>query len=429
MNWKTFYESHIVSAEEAVQHIQSGSKIVTGHACASPETLLAALVKRAPELRDVSIIHMVAMGKSPYCDPQYRDSFRHVALFAGGPTRQAIAEGRADYIPCFFSEIPQLFRGDMKPDVAMIMVSPPDEHGYVNLGVSVDYTREAALQAKLVIAEVNPNMPRVMGNAFLHVNDISWFVPVNDPIIELPLPKIGETERAIGRNVASLVRDGDCLQLGIGAIPDAVLSFLHDKHELGLHSEMISDGAMDLMCEGIITNSRKQLLPGRAVVSFIMGTEKLYRWLNNNPAVELHPVDWVNDPRVIGQNDNVVSINSAISVDLLGQAAADMMGTRQFSGVGGQVDFIRGAAFSKGGRSILALPATASKGTVSRICTTLTPGQAVTTSRNDIDFVVTEYGIAALHGKTVRERAEALINIAAPQYREQLRQEFHEIYG
>ncbi len=430
MNWENFYASHTVTAEEAVRHIHPGCKLVTGHACASPETLLAALVKRAPELRDVSIIHMVAMGESTYCSPCYRDSFRHVALFAGSSTRLAIAEGRADYIPCFFNEVPRMLRdGPLRPDAAFIMVSPPDAHGYVSLGVSADYTREAAIQAELVIAEVNPNMPRVMGNAFLHVSDISWFVPVNTPLIELPAPRIGQVENAIGRHAASLVQDGDCLQLGIGAIPDAVLSFLHDKRELGIHSEMISDGAMNLILEGVITNSRKQLLPGRSVVSFVMGSARLYRWLHNNPSVELHPVDWVNDPRVIGQNNNVVSINSAISIDLLGQAAADMLGTRQFSGAGGQVDFIRGAAFSRGGRSIIALPATASGGNISRICTGLAPGQAVTTSRNDIDFVVTEYGIAALRGKTVLERAKALIGIAAPQYREQLRKEARALYG
>ncbi len=430
MNWKDYYLSHIVNAQDAAKFVPSGARVVVGHACASPETLLSALVERADSLRDVSIIHMVAMGESPYCAPQYADSFRHVALFAGGSTRKAIADGRADYIPCFFSRIPELFReGGLKPDVAMIIVSPPDEHGHVSLGISVDYTREAVLQAGLVIAEVNPNMPRTFGNTFLHVNDISWFVPVESPIIQLPAPQCGETERRIGSHVASLVRDGDCLQLGIGAIPDAVLSFLADKRDLGIHSEMISDGVMELVQKGVVTNRRKRVLPGKSVASFVMGSSRLYRWLDNNPVVELHAVDWVNDPRVIGQNDNVVSVNSAISVDLLGQAAADMMGTRQFSGVGGQVDFVRGAAFSHGGRSILAFPATTSNGKISRICTSLLPGQAVTTSRNDVDFVVTEYGIASLAGKTVLERARALVAIAAPDFRDALREEAASLYG
>ena len=430
MNWKEFYLSHTINAQEAANLVWSGAKLAIGHACASPETLLSALVQRAAALCDVSIIHMVAMGESLYCAPQYADSFRHVALFAGGSTRKAIAEGRADYIPCFFHQVPELFQEErLKPDIAMIMVSPPDEHGYVSLGVSVDYTREASLQAKLVIAEVNPNMPRILGNSFLHVSDISWFVPVDSPIIPLPAPRMGETEKSIGRHVASLIRDGDCLQLGIGAIPDAVLSFLSDRHDLGIHSEMISDGVMNLVQQGVITNRRKRILPGKSIATFVMGSSELYRWLDNNPAVELHPVNWVNDPRIIGQNDNVVSVNSAISVDLLGQAAADMLGPCQFSGVGGQVDFVRGAAFSHGGRSILAFPSTTSNGNISRICSTLLPGQAVTTSRNDVDFIITEYGIASLKGKTALDRARALIAIAAPAYRDILRKEAYSLYG
>ena len=430
MNWEKYVADRTVSAAEAVGHIQSGQRVIVGHACASPEILLDALTERAGELQNVSLVHMVAMGRGTYCQPEYNKSFRHVALFAGTASRAAIAEGRAEYIPCFFSEIPALFRtGALHPDIAVVMVSPPDDHGYVSLGISVDYTREAVLQASVVIAEVNAAMPRTMGNSFIHVSRVNWFVESNAPLIELGAPSIGEIEKRIGKHVASLVQDGDCLQLGIGAIPDAVLAFLHEKKELGIHSEMISDGVMALMQNGVITNTRKRLLPGRSVISFAMGSKSFYRWLHNNPAVEVHPVDWVNDPRVIAENDNVMSINSAISVDLLGQAASDMLGNKQFSGVGGQVDFIRGAAFSKGGRSVLALPATASGGTVSRICCVLHPGQAVTTSRNDIDSVVTEYGIARLAGKTLRERAAALVGIAAPKFREALCREARDCYG
>ncbi|HAA90175.1 MAG: Acetyl-CoA hydrolase/transferase [Thermoanaerobacterales bacterium 50_218] len=430
MNWKEYYQSRTVSADEAVKVVKSGDRVVLAHACGEPQVITEALVDRADELENVEIVHMVAMGKARYCQKEYASSFRHNSLFVGSTSREAVNEGRADYTPVFFHEIPGLFRDGVLPvDVAMVTTTPPDKHGFVSLGISVDYTKQAVFSAKTVIAEVNPNMPRTGGDSVVHVTDIDYFVPVEVPLIELAPPKITEVERAIGNHVASLIRDGDCLQLGIGAIPDAVLSFLKDKKDLGIHSEMISDGVMHLVEEGVITCRRKTFRPGKIVITFAMGTRKFYEWLDGNPMVEFYTVDFTNDPFVIAQNDNMVSINSAIAVDLMGQVAADMLGTRQFSGVGGQVDFVRGAARSKGGRSIIAMPATAAKGKVSRIVAALDRGQAVTTSRNDVDYVVTEYGIAHLKGKTIRQRAEALLNIAAPQFRDQIWQEFKEIYG
>lgn len=428
-NWKEWYQARQTTAAQAVAHIKSGDRIAMGHACGSPEVLIESMIARADTLRDVEIVHMVAMGACNYCRPEYKESFRHVAIFAGGPTRDAIAEDRAEYVPCFFSEIPNLFHTTLPLDVAMIIVTPPDEHGYVSLGISVDYTLEALRTAKLVLAEVNPNMPRIGGGGYVHVSDIDWFVPVNAPMLALQPPRIGEVEMRIGEHVAALVRDGDCLQLGIGAIPDAVLRFLGDKKNLGIHSEMISDGVMHLVDQGVITGAAKQLHKDRIVITFAMGTPAFYAWMHNNVQVEAYPVTYVNDPRVIAQNDNVVSINSAISVDMLGQVAADTMGARQFSGVGGQVDFVRGAAWSRGGRSIIALPATAGGGKHSRISVSLATGQAVTTSRHDVDYVVTEYGVAALKGRTVRERAGALIAVAAPEFRADLFAQAKALYG
>jgi len=423
MNWKDYYESRQIGLTEAAALVKSGDRVVAAHACGSPEPLLEALVQRAGVLNQVEIVHMVSMGKGAYCTPENAASFRHNSLFAGANTRAAIKEGRADYTPCFFSEIPWLFRdGTLPVDVAMITVTPPDKVGNVSLGVSVDYTRQAALSAKKVIAEVTPHMPRTSGSAFLHVTEIDHFVLSQRPIIEMKISAIGATEKAIGFHAAELIRDGDCLQLGIGAIPDAVLSFLDNKSDLGIHSEMISDGVMRLTEAGVVTCRRKNLHNSKIIITFAMGTRNFYNWLDNNSMIECYPVDYTNNPFVIAQNDNMVSINSAIAVDLLGQVAADTLGTQQFSGVGGQVDFVRGARRSKGGRSIIAMPATASRGKVSRVVTHLEPGQAVTTSRNDVDYVVTEHGFAHLRGKTVRQRAEAIIEIAAPEFRDALRE-------
>lgn len=429
LSWQAYYNDHIFPAEEAVKCIKSGDRVVLGHACGEPQVLPGAMVARAAELENVEVVHMVAMGQGLYARPEMAGHFRHNGLFIGGPTRQAVKEQRADYTPCFFSEIPVLFRENRLPvDVAMVTVTPPDKNGFCSLGVSVDYTLQAIKSAKTVIAEVNPNMPRTHGNSYVRVNDIDYFVPCDLPVLELGQPKIGDVEKEIGRHIASLIEDGSTLQLGIGAIPDAVLHFMADKNDLGIHSEMISDGVVALAEAGIVTCNQKTLHPGKIIVTFLMGSKRLYQWVNENPMVEMHPVDYVNDPFVVMRNDKMVAINSALQVDLLGQVAADTIGPVQFSGVGGQVDFVRGAARSKGGKSIIALPSTAAGGKVSRIALTLDFGGSVTTSRNDVDYVVTEYGIAALRGKTVRERMNSLINIAHPDFRDEIRQKASEIF-
>ena len=422
-DWKAWYDAHKTTAEEAVKQIKSGDRVVLAHACGEPPALVDAMVKNADAYRDVEIVHMVAMGKGEYCQPEYEKNFRHNSLFVGASTRKAIAEGRGDYTPVFFSEIPGLFSTTLPPDVVLLTCTPPDENGKCSLGVSVDYTQEAVKKSKLVIAAINPNMPWTGPHSTIDVTDIDCIVERDDPIIELQPPKIGPVEEGIGRYCAELVRDGDTLQLGIGAIPDAVLMFLKDKRDLGIHSEMFSDGVVDLANAGVINNSRKTLHPGKFVVAFLMGTRKLYDFVDHNPDVDMYPVDYVNDPFVIAQNDNLVSINSSVQVDLYGQAASESIGYTQISAVGGQVDFVRGAARSKGGRSIIAMPSTV-KGKISKIVPLLDEGAAVTTGRCDIDYVVTEYGIAALKGHTLRDRARSLIHIAHPDFRSGLIEEF-----
>ncbi len=430
MDWKTDYAAKRTTAAEAMMCVQSGDRIVFAHACGEPLELVDALVARAAELERVEIDHMVAMGKGEYCKPEFAGSFFHKSLFVGASSREAVKEGRGDYIPVFFSEIPKLFcEGYLPPDVVLIHVSPPDKHGFCSFGISVDYTKPAAQVAKTVVAQVNPNMPRTHGDAFIHVSEIDIAVESDQPIIELQPPRIGPIEEAIGRHIAGLVDDGSCLQLGIGGIPDAVLAFLHEKNDLGIHSEMFSEGVVDLYNEGVITNSEKVVNRDKMTATFLMGTRRLYDFVDDNPAVNMFPVNFVNDPYVIGQNDRVVAINSAIQVDVMGQVVADSMGAAQFTGIGGQVDFVRGAARSRDGKAIIALPSTAKKGAVSRIVAAIAPGTAVTTMRADVDYIVTEHGVAHLRGLGLRERAEALIAIADPAFRDQIREEAAEVYG
>ena len=428
MTWKTWYKEHLSTPAQAVQQIKSGQRVVVAHACGEPSIILDALVANAAQYENVEIIHMVAMGKAAYCQPQYDKNFHHNAFFLGGSTRAAAAEGRVDFTPVYFSEIPSLLREDLRPNVTLLQCSPPDAHGYVSLGVSMDYTKPAAEASDLVIAQVNQNMPRTLGDSFLHVTQIGCLVEADTPVIELAPPKIGDVERAIGENVASLVRDGDTLQLGIGAIPDAVLLFLKEKNDLGIHTEMFSDGVVELVEAGVITNKAKTLHRGQSVATFLMGTRRLYDYVNNNPAVAMYPVDYVNDPYVIGQNDNLVSINSCVQVDIMGQVVSTSAGLRQISGVGGQVDFVRGANLSKGGRAIMAMPSTTGKGKISKIVPFLDQGSAVTTTRNEVNYIITEYGIANLKGKSLRQRAEALIRIAHPDFRDELTAEFRRRY-
>jgi 4-hydroxybutyrate CoA-transferase len=421
-----YYEEHLCTAEEAVQKVRPGDRVVFSHACGEPRVLPRALVKRAAELRNVEIVHMVPMGEALYCRPEYALSFRHVSLFSGVTTREAIWENRADYLPCVFREIPQLFESVLPPDVAMVSVSPPDKNGLCSLGVSVDYTKKALETARIVMAEVNPTMPRTHGASFVPLSDIHYFVEVMEPIAELKSGELTEVEKNIGRYVAELIEDGSCLQLGIGGIPDAVLTYLTGFKDLGVHSEMISDGVRTLVEKGVITGREKKIHKGKIIVTFLMGSRAFYDWVDDNPLIEMHPVDYTNNPQVIAQNKKMIAINSALEVDLLGQVCADTLGPKQFAGVGGQLDFIRGAGMSEGGKAIIALPSTARD--VSRIVPTLKIGAAVTTSRNDVDYVVTEHGIAYLRGRTVRGRMKALINIADPLWREELMKQAFEIY-
>lgn len=423
-NWQEKYQSKVSTPQDAVKKVRSGQRVFIGSGAAEPQLLVEALAARGPELADTQITHILTLGVAPYADPRLEDGFRHNALFIGPNVREAVAEGRADFTPVFLSEVPRLFRrGKIPIDVALIQVSPPDEHGYCSYGVSVDVTKAGAESARWVIAEVNPNMPRTLGDCFIHVDHIDTLVPSTMPILEVAAGKIDKVAKRIGQYIADLIQDGSTLQLGIGTIPDAVLSCLGDKKDLGIHSEMLSDGVIDLVEKGVINGSRKNIHNGKIVVSFVLGTRRLYDFIDNNPMCEFHPTEFTNDPFRIAQNDRVVAINSALQIDLTGQVCADSLGTYFYSGIGGQVDFIRGASRSHEGRPIIALPATANDGKVSRIVPTLTPGAGVVTSRGDVHYVVTEFGIADLHGKTIRERAMALIHIAHPDHREQLMEE------
>lgn len=424
MTWQKTFKEKIVSADAAVKHIKSGDRVVTGHAVGEPSILIDAMVKNKDSYKNVEIVNMVTMEKPQYSEVGMEEHFTHNSIFVGGAAREAINVGRADFTPCFFSQVPRLLEEDLGVDVALIQITPPDKYGYCSFGVSTDYTKPAAEVAKTVIAEINNQMPKTMGDNFIHVSDIDWIVETSHPIVELKPPKIGEVEKAIGENCALLIEDGSTLQLGIGAIPDAVLLFLRDKKDLGIHSEMISDGVVDLFESGAITNKCKTINPGKMIVTFLMGTKKLYDFVDDNPMVEMHPVNYVNEPAVIMQNHKMISINSCVQVDLMGQVASESIGINQISGVGGQVDFVRGASMSKNGKSIIAMPSTAAKGKVSRIVSFLDEGAAVTTSRNDVDYIVTEYGIAKLKGKTLKERAKALIDIAHPDFKDSLKSEF-----
>jgi len=420
-DWQANYKSKIATPQQAVSNVRSGERVFIGSGAAEPQLLVKALAERGPELSDTQITHILTLGTAPYADPKLKDGFRHNALFIGPNVREAVAEGRADFTPIFLSEVPELFqRGKLPIDVALIQVAPPDKHGYCSYGVSVDVTKSAAESASYVVAEVNPNMPRTLGDCFIHISRIHTLVPSNQPILEAPPGKMDKVAKKIGQHIADLIQDGSTLQLGIGTIPDAVLACLGDKKDLGIHSEMFSDGVIDLVERGVINGSRKSIHAGKMVASFVLGTRRLYDFIDNNPMCEFHPTEYTNDPFRIAQNDRMVAINSALQIDLTGQVCADSIGTYFYSGIGGQVDFIRGAARSHQGRPIIALPSTASNGTVSRIVPTLTEGAGVVTSRGDVHYVVTEFGIASLHGKTIRERAMALIHIAHPDHRENL---------
>jgi len=418
----------VVSADEAVAQIRSGQRVFLHGACATPSILLDALVARAPELRDVTIIHLHAEGPGPHLAPEMAGHFRHLALFIGANARQAVNEGRAEYVPSFLSDIPQLFaRGELPLDVALVNCTPPDRHGFCSLGTSVDTALAAVRAARTVIAQLNRAMPRTLGAGAVHASQIDLGVEVDVPPYQLPVPAIGDVERRIGERVAELIPDGATLQMGIGAIPAAVALALTDHRDLGIHTEMFTEVVVDLVERGVVTGARKELDPGKIVAAFLMGTRRLYDFVDDNPMVEMRPADYTNDTAVIRRFDRMCAVNSAIEVDLTGQVCADSIGHRLYSGVGGQMDFIRGASLAAQGRAIIALPSTARGGTASRLVTALQPGAGVVTTRAHVQTVVTEWGTAELRGRSTRERARALIDIADPEFRPGLEYEAREL--
>ena len=424
MSWMRTYQSRVTTAEEAVQAVKSGDRIFLSGNCSVPQTLMAALVARAHELENVEVCHALTFGSSDYVAPEMKGHIRANSLFIGPNVRKAVQEGRADFTPVLLSEFTLLFRQSALPvDVAFVHLSPPDEHGFCSYGIETGLTKSPAEAAKIIIAQVNERMPRCLGDAFIHVSRLNHVVRVDDPVLELEMAKEGlsDTQVKIGEQIAELIPDGATMQMGFGAIPDAVLNFLHGKRDLGVHTELFSDSVIDLVETGVLTNARKTLHPGKIVAGFMIGTERLYQWADNNPLIELHRTEYVNDPFVIAQNHRQVAINSAIEIDLTGQVCADSIGPKLYSGVGGQLDFIYGASRSEGGVPIIALPSTAKDGTISRITPMLRRGAGVVTSRYHVHYVVTEYGIADLYGKSIRRRAQALTHIAAPQFRDELR--------
>jgi acyl-CoA hydrolase len=412
----------IVTPDQAVSGIRSGDHVYVHCAAAAPSVLLDALVARAPELRDVEVIHLHIEGPGPHLAPGMEGHFRHRALFIGPNARQAVSEGRADYVPVFLSDVPRLFTSGALPlDAVLVNATPPDTHGFCSLGTSVEAMHSAMRAARTVIAQFNRSMPRTLGDSFIHVNDIDLAVEVDVPPYEYFSGEVGEVERQIGAHVAELIPDGATLQLGIGAIPAATALFLRDKHDLGVHTEMFTDPIVDLVEAGVVTGAAKERNRGKIVTAFMMGSRRLYDFVDDNPMIEMRPVDFTNDSSIIATFRKMVAINSAIEVDLTGQVVADSIGSRPYSGVGGQMDFIRGAALAEEGRAIIALPSTAAGGTVSRITPTIREGAGVVTTRAHVRTVVTEYGVTDLLGRSLRERAKALIAIAHPDFRAELR--------
>ena len=421
MSWEIEYKKKLRTPEEALRCVRSGMRVYIHPGCAEPEVLVKALIQRGPEVEDVEIVHLMTMGDAGYIAPELEDHFRHNAMFIGGNVRKAVNDGRADYTPVYLSEIEQLFEsGAMPLDVALIQVSPPDAHGFCSFGVGVDTTLTAAKCAHYVVAQVNDQMPRTYGDSFIHVNNIHAVVETSRPLCELPKPEITDLHVAIARNVAGLIDDGSVLQTGIGGIPDAVLPFMMDRKDLGVHTELVSDSVVPLIEAGVINGARKNFKPRKVILGFVLGSKRLFDFVDNNPIFEFHPNAYTNDPQLIARNDNMVAINSALQIDLTGQVCSDSIGNYFYSGIGGQVDFLRGASHAKGGKPIIALASTAKNGSISRIAPMLDPGAGVVTSRGLIRYVVTEYGVAYLHGKCIRERAKALIEIAHPKFREEL---------
>ena len=427
-NWPLDAKRKVSSPEDSARLVKSQQRVYLQGGCAVPVSLVDALVQRHKDLREVEVVHLHTEGPAPYAAPEMAGHFRHNALFVGRNVRDAVNSGRADFTPVFLSDVPRLFETTLPLDVAFIHVSPPDRFGFCSLGISVDCAKPASLAAQTVVAQVNERMPRTHGDSFLHISQIDCLVPFDTDLIEVDASaEVGPECAEVGRLVASLIEDGSTIQTGIGTIPNAVLSALGSHQHLGLHTEMFSDGLLGLIEAGVLDNDLKTYHRGKAVSSFVMGSRRLYDFVDNNPMVEMQPVTFTNDPFQIARNDRMVAINSAIEVDLTGQVCADSMGHRLYSGIGGQVDFVRGASRSRGGKAIIALPSTAADGTVSRIVPELKPGAGVVTTRGDVHFVVTEFGVADLFGRTLRERARALISIADPRFREDLERAAHRL--
>ena len=420
-DWQKTYQEKLTDAKTALSRIRRGARIFIASACGEPQLLVKTLLDMGKYLADVEILHFLDLGLTDYTSDVYINHFRHNALFIGANARAAIKAGHADYTPIFLSEVPRLMqRGSMPIDVALITVSPPDMNGYVSLGISVDISKTAAEVARYVVAEVNPNMPRTLGDSFLHVSEISAFVENDAPLLEFTQKSPGHIAQVIGQLIADLIDNESTIQTGVGKIPNSVFPYLQNKKDLGVHTETFTDGLMDLIESGVVTCRKKTLHPGKIVAAFCMGSRRLYDYVHNNPLFEFRPCQYVNDPYVIAQNDRMVSINSALTVDLTGQVCSDSLGFEFYSGIGGQVDFVRGSAMSFRGKSIMVLPSTTEDGRISRIVPYPSPGSGVVVTRGDIHYVVTEYGVAYVHGKSIRERAMMLINIAHPDFRDEL---------
>ncbi len=420
-NWKEKYKDKISNAAVAMKLIKPGNSIFIGTGCGQPQHLVNMMVEHSGHIHDARVIHLLTMGEAPYANEKYREKFKMNSFFIADNVRDAVAKGICDYTPMFLSEIPREFESGRTPiDVALVSVSPPDVNGLCSLGISVDIVKSAGENARYIIAQVNSNMPRTLGNSFIHVNNIDTLVPYDEELIETAIPKPDETLRRIGQNIARLIEDGSTIECGIGRIPQALAEFLKDKRDLGIHTEMFDDWIIDLIECGAVTCSKKSINNGKIVASFCMGSRRLYDYIDDNPFFEFYPTEYVNDIQTISSHDKMVAINVGLEIDLTGQVCSDSLGYQFYSGIGGQVDFNRGAARSRGGKAIITMPSTAKNGEVSRIVPHLTEGAGVVTTRGDVHYVVTEYGTAYLHGKSIRERVMALINIAHPKFRPQL---------
>ena len=423
MDLQALYQEKLVTPADAIACVRNGDTIVVPTGVGEPPALLTALSDARRNYRDVTVSQILALRKYGYIDPETRDHVRHTAYFFGGATRPGGQAGWVDFIPNYFAELPQLIERGLSPaDVVFTMASPMDEHGYFALSLAADYTMAAVKKARAIVLEVNPNVPFAYGDCYVHISKVAALVESSDPVLEVGLPTIGPVQEAIGKYVADLIEDGSTLQIGYGGIPDAVVMQLQHKHDLGIHTEMIGDGILSLIESGAVTNKKKTFMPGKSVATFALGSNKLYKFMHRNPALEMHPVEFTNDPFLAAQNDKLMAINATLQVDFLGQCGSESLGFSPYSGTGGQADFVRAANRSKDGKAFIVVPSTAKDDTISRIVPTLTPGTHVTTSKNDINYVVTEYGVAQLRGKSAKQRVEALIGIAHPNFRNELRE-------